>query len=64
MSSSRTLVAVPSTHVDGTPVALHGSDRFNNRFGTTAFGDTTVEIADGPARLTLDLARGRRSSTR
>jgi hypothetical protein len=49
--------------VDGAPVALHGADRFHNRFGTTASGDTTIEIADGPASLTLDLARGRRRAT-
>jgi hypothetical protein len=46
--------------VGGVDVPLHGTDRFDNAFGTTAFGDTTVEIADGPASLTLDLARGER----
>jgi hypothetical protein len=46
--------------VDGVAVPLHGADRFRNRFGTTALGDTTMDIADGPARLTLDLAGGRR----
>jgi hypothetical protein len=46
--------------VDGTEVALHGTDRFDNPFGTIAFGDTTVEIRDGRASLALDLVRGDR----
>jgi hypothetical protein len=46
--------------VDGTEVPLHGANRFDNAFGTTAFGDTSVEIGDGRASLTLDLATGDR----
>ncbi|HZA75649.1 MAG TPA: hypothetical protein VE623_04580 [Acidimicrobiales bacterium] len=46
--------------VEGTEVPLHGGERFGNPFGTTRFGDTTIEISDGPARLTVDLVRGER----
>src|SRR5690606_9847060 len=31
--------------VDGTEVALHGGDRFDNPFGTTPFGAPSVTIA-------------------
>lgn len=46
--------------VDDVEAPLHGTDRFANRFGTTASGDTTLEIAGGRTRLRLDLARGER----
>jgi hypothetical protein len=46
--------------VDGTEVPLHGANRFDNAFGTTAFGDSRIEIDDGRASLTLDLATGDR----
>jgi hypothetical protein len=46
--------------VDGTEVPLHGDQRFDNAFGATAFGDTGIEIGDGRASLTLDLATGDR----
>ncbi|HYZ97155.1 MAG TPA: hypothetical protein VE575_00305 [Acidimicrobiales bacterium] len=46
--------------VDGAEVPLGGTDRFDNPFGSTAFADTTVEVSDGSARLSLDLARGQR----
>jgi hypothetical protein len=46
--------------VDGTEVPLHGDMRFDNPFGTAAFGDTDIEIRDGRASLTLDLATGDR----
>jgi hypothetical protein len=46
--------------VDGGEVPQHGSARFDNPFGTTSFGDTAVEISDGTASLTLDLALGGR----
>lgn len=46
--------------VDGTEVALHRDRRFDNPFGTTAFGDTGLRISDGPASLRLDLLSGRR----
>ena len=51
--------------VDGAEVALHGEDRYANPFGTTAFGDTTVAIAEGRSSLTVDLLTGtRRAITR
>lgn len=51
--------------VDGAEVALHGEDRYANAFGTTAFGDTTVAIAEGRSSLTVDLLTGtRRAITR
>lgn len=46
--------------VDGTEVALHRDRRFDNPFGTTAFGDTGLRISDGPASLRLDLLSGHR----
>jgi hypothetical protein len=46
--------------VDGTEVPLHGANRFDNAFGTTAFGDTGIEIGVGRASLTLDLVTGDR----
>jgi hypothetical protein len=46
--------------VDGTEVPLHGTERFDNPFTTTAFGRTTVEVRYGPASLTLDLVQGQR----
>jgi hypothetical protein len=49
--------------VDGVEAPLHGADRFDNPFGTTVFGDTTMEISDGRASLTLDLAQGERHAT-
>jgi hypothetical protein len=45
-------------------VPLHGTDRFDNAFGTTAFGDTTIEVGDGCASLTLELAEGDRRARR
>jgi hypothetical protein len=44
----------------GTEVALHREARFDNPFGTTEFGSTTVEIADAGASLTVDTAAGTR----
>lgn len=49
--------------VDGAEVPLHGGDRYANPFGTTAFGDTTVGVADGPSSLTVDLLTGARRAT-
>ena len=49
--------------VDGAEVALHRENRFDNPFGTTAFGATTVEIAEAGARLTVDTARGTRHAS-
>jgi len=46
--------------VDGAEVALHRDRRFDNPFGSTAFGDTGLSIADGPASLRLDLLSGQR----
>ncbi len=46
--------------VDGAEVPLHREDRFDNPFGTTAFGSTTVEIAEAGATLAVDTARGTR----
>ncbi len=46
--------------VDGAEVALHRANRFDNPFGTTAFGDSAVEIADGGATLSVDTATGAR----
>jgi hypothetical protein len=43
--------------VDGADVPLHTADRFDNPFGTTAFGATTIEIADGDATLALDTGK-------
>jgi hypothetical protein len=43
--------------VDGADVPLHTVDRFDNPFGTTAFGATTIEIADGDATLALDTGK-------
>jgi hypothetical protein len=50
--------------VDGAEVPLHGDDRFANRYGTTAFGDTSFAISDGRASLHVDLATGDRRATR
>jgi hypothetical protein len=41
-------------------VALHREARFDNPFGTTEFGSTTVEIAEAGASLTVDTAAGTR----
>jgi hypothetical protein len=46
--------------VDGTEVPLHGDKRFDNAFGTTALRESGIEIGDGRASLTLDLATGDR----
>jgi hypothetical protein len=46
--------------VDGAEVPLHADKRFDNPFGTTALGDGNIEIDDGRASLTLDLATGDR----
>jgi hypothetical protein len=46
--------------VDDTEVPLQGDKRFDNTFGVTAFGDSNIEIGDGRASLTLDLATGDR----
>jgi hypothetical protein len=46
--------------VGGAEVPLHGDKRFDNPFGTTALGDSNIEIGDGRASLTLDLATGDR----
>ncbi|MGZ8752395.1 MAG: hypothetical protein ACXW1S_05380, partial [Acidimicrobiia bacterium] len=43
--------------VDGSEVPLHGTNRFDNPFGTTADADTRIEIADGAATLSLDTQR-------
>jgi hypothetical protein len=43
--------------VDGAEVPLHGEARFDNPFGTTAFGARQVELRDGPASLSLDTER-------
>ncbi|HKY66765.1 MAG TPA: hypothetical protein VJM49_10365, partial [Acidimicrobiales bacterium] len=40
--------------VDGAEVALHGTNRFDNPFGTTPFGSPTVDIAEAGATLSLD----------
>jgi hypothetical protein len=50
--------------VDGAEVPLHGTDRYDNRFGTTGFGDTRVEIADDRSRLTVDPTTGTRRAER
>ena len=50
--------------VDGAEVPLHGDDRFANRYGTTAFGDTSLAISDGRASLHVDLATGDRRASR
>ena len=44
----------------GAEVALHREARFDNPFGTTEFGSTTVEIAEAGASLTVDTAAGTR----
>jgi hypothetical protein len=43
--------------VDGTEVALHGSDRSSNPFGVMAAGAGRIDVQDGPASLTLDTTR-------
>lgn len=43
--------------VDGTEVALHGGNRFDNPFGTTPFGSPSVAIAESGATLALDTER-------
>jgi hypothetical protein len=49
--------------VDGGEVPLHGTNRFDNPFGQTAFGESAVEISDGTARLSLDIATGDRHAS-
>jgi hypothetical protein len=49
--------------VGGNEVPLHRSDRFTNRFGTTAFGQGDIAIDDGRAHLRLDLQTGERKAT-
>jgi hypothetical protein len=49
--------------LDGAEVPLHGTDRFANRFGTTAFGETVLTISDGRRRLRLDLLTGARHAS-
>ena len=48
--------------VGGSEVALHGTDRYANNFGTTPVGQTTVTIADDRARLTVDPTTGVRKA--
>ena len=50
--------------VDGDEVALHGTDRYANPFGTTPFGSTTVKIRDGRAALVVDPTTGTRRASR
>jgi hypothetical protein len=40
--------------VDDDEVPLHGSDRFDNPFGTTGDAEPMVRVGDGEATLTLD----------
>jgi hypothetical protein len=48
--------------VDGAEVPLHGTNRFDNPFGTTGADDTTIEISDGKATLSLDTRRWTREA--
>ena len=41
--------------VDGNDVALHRTNRFANRFGTTPFGNQNIKVDDATAHLQLDL---------
>ena len=50
--------------VRGTEVPLHRSDRYDNRFGRTPEGSSTVAIRDGDVSLSVDLAKGRRRAIR
>jgi hypothetical protein len=50
--------------VDGAEVPLHGTARYDNRFGTTAFGETRVEVSDGRTSLTVDPTTGTRHADR
>jgi hypothetical protein len=48
--------------VDGAEVPLHGTNRFDNPFGTTGADDTTIEISDGKATLSLDTTQWTREA--
>ncbi len=48
--------------VDGTEVPIHGAARIDNPFSTVAVGSPQVEVAEGDATLTLDLATGGRTA--
>jgi hypothetical protein len=50
--------------VDGTEVPLHGTNRYDNPFGTTPFGETRVAISDGRTSLTVDPTTAHRHTTR
>jgi hypothetical protein len=50
--------------VDGVETPLYGTDRYDNRFGTTAFGEPRVEIGDGRTSLTVDPTTGTRHAER
>jgi hypothetical protein len=50
--------------VGGVETPLHGNDRYANGFGTTAFGTTRVEVADGRASLVVDPTDGTRRAER
>lgn len=43
--------------VDGAEVALHGDNRFDNPFGTTPFGSSSVAISEAGATLEVDTER-------
>ena len=49
--------------VDGTEVALHRTNRFDNPFGTTEAGASVVEIAEAGAALRVDTATGERHAS-
>ena len=48
--------------VDGTEVPLHEPVRYDNPFGRTEAGDTTVSITDGGHTLRLDFDRWTRDA--
>lgn len=50
--------------VDGEDVPLHGDARYDNPFGTTAFGETEVRVSDGRSSLVVDPATGVRRAER
>lgn len=49
--------------VDGNAVPLHGTNRFDNPFGTTPFGSPTVDVAEAGASLSLDTERWTRHAS-
>jgi hypothetical protein len=62
-SGSLALGTTGAFTVDGSEVALHGDNRFDNPFGTTPFASPSVTISESTATLELDTERWTRHAS-